>query len=162
MELRGFREVATGHVVRNANELTGVVAYGVYEKQARPPAFERDYETESSIRTYVEDCRKFDAAVRAKIDSALAPGERMVVWGVGTHTLRLLATGGLDTERVSLFVDSNPNYQSQQLRGLPVIPPSALHSGDPILISSRGFQREIQHQIQHEMGLENRLILLYD
>jgi SAM-dependent methyltransferase len=162
MGLRGFQEVATGHVIRNANELTGVVAYGVYEKQPGQPMMERDDETESSIRAYVEDCRQFDAAVRAKIDSALRPGERMIVWGVGTHTLRLLATGGLNTERVSLFVDSNPNYQRQQLRGLPVVSPAALHSREPILISSRGFQREIQHQIQHEMGLENRLILLYD
>ncbi len=64
--------------------------------------------------------------------------------------------------RVSFFVDSNPNYQRQQLCGLPVVSPSALHSRDPILISSRGFQREIQHQIQHELGLENRLILLYN
>jgi|ERR1017187_1023142 hypothetical protein len=73
----------------------------------------------------------------------------------------LLATGGLNPEQVSLFVDSNPNYQRQQLRGVPVVSPAEMRSRDSILISSRGFQREIQNQIQHQMGLENRLILLY-
>ena len=162
MCLRGFTEVATGHAVRPANEATGVAAYGAYEKQAGPPVMERDDETESCIRGYVEDCRAVDAVVRAKIEGALAPGERMSVWGVGTHTLRLLATGGLNPERVSLFVDSNPNYQRQQLRGVPVVSPAELRSHEPILISSRGFQREIQYQVQHQMRLENRLILLYD
>lgn len=162
MSLRGFTEVATGHTVRNANELSGVVAYGVYEKKPAPPLMVHDDETERSIADYVEECRALDAVVRSKIDAALAPGERMVVWGVGTHTLRLLATGGLDPDRVSLFVDSNPNYQRQQLRGVPVVSPAELHSPEPILISSRGFQREIQNQVRQQMGLENRLILLYD
>jgi SAM-dependent methyltransferase len=162
MCLRGFTELGSGHAVRPANEVTGVAAYAAFEKRSGPSAWVRDDETEASIRKYVDDCSAVDSQVRAKIDAALAPGERMVVWGVGTHTLRLLASGGLNPERVSLFVDSNPNYQRQQLRGVPVVSPSELHSGDPILISSRGFQREIQHQVQHQLGLENRLILLYE
>ena len=139
-----------------------MAAYGVYEKRSATPSMVFDSETEPAIRGYLEECRAFDKVVREKIDSALAPGERMVVWGVGTHTLRLLATGGLDPDRVSLFVDSNPNYQRQQLRGVPVVSPAQLNTGEPILISSRGFQREIQHQVQQQMGLRNRLILLYD
>jgi SAM-dependent methyltransferase len=162
MCLRGFAQVATGHAVRPANEAVGVAAYGAFEKSSAPPVMVYDSETERSIRNYVEDCRAADAEVRAKIERALAPGERMVVWGVGTHTLRLLASGGLDPRRVSFFVDSNPNYQRQQLRGVPVVSPSELCSDEPILISSRGFQREIQNQVRQQMRLENRLILLYE
>jgi len=161
MCLRGFAEVMTDHATRPAYEVTGPAAYGVFEKRAGPPAMERDRETESSIRKYVGDCRAADEIVRTKIERSLADGERMVVWGVGAHTLRLLATGGLDPGRVSLFVDSNPNYQRQQLRGVPVVSPAELLAPDPILISSRGFQREIQDQIRR-MGLGNRLILLYE
>ena len=161
MCLRGFTEIATGHAVRPANEAIGLAAYGAFEKRSTPPVMKFDFETESSIRRYIEECRAVDVGVRAKIDRALASGERMVVWGVGTHTLRLLATGGLDPDRVSLFVDSNPNYQHQQLRGRQVVAPAELHSQEAILISSKGFQREIQHQVQ-QMGLENRLILLYE
>ncbi|MEI9974817.1 MAG: methyltransferase domain-containing protein [Ignavibacteriota bacterium] len=162
MCLRGFTEIATGHAVRPANEAIGMAAYGAFEKSSAEPAMVFDSESEPSIRKYVEDCQSVDAGVRAKIDGALSPGERMVVWGVGTHTLRLLATGGLNPERVSLFVDSNPNYQRQQLRGVPVVSPTELHTQEPILISSRGFQREIQNQVRQQLGLDNRLILLYE
>ena len=87
----------------------------------------------------------------------------MIVWGVGTHTLRLLATGGLEMSKVASFVDSNPKYQNQNVHGVRVIAPVELKGRqEPILISSCGFQREIQHQIREELGLTNPLILLYD
>ena len=84
-------------------------------------------------------------------------------WGVGAHTLRLLATGGLEIEWVEAFVDSNRKYQQRNLRGAPVISPEQLRSRtEPILISSRGFQTEIHHQIRDHLGLTNPVILLYD
>jgi len=86
----------------------------------------------------------------------------MIVWGVGTHTLRLLATGGLDIQRVALFVDSNPKYQQQELQGVPVVAPGELRERtEPILISSRSSQHAIEDQIRNSLGLKNRLILLY-
>ena len=86
----------------------------------------------------------------------------MIVWGVGTHTLRLLANGGLDPSKIAVFVDSSPKYQNQELRGIPVVSPEQLtNRREPVLISSRGFQNEIQHQIQSGLGLTNPLILLY-
>jgi hypothetical protein len=87
----------------------------------------------------------------------------MIVWGVGTHTLRLLATGGLDPRTIKAFVDSNTKYQKQELRGLPVISPDELGAHpEPILISSRGFQNQIHEQIRDRLGLTNPVILLYD
>jgi hypothetical protein len=93
---------------------------------------------------------------------ALGPGEQMIVWGAGTHTLRLLATGGLDISKVACFVDSNPKYQSQRLQGVPVVPPGEVRNRhEPILISSRSSQRAIRNTIHDSLGLKNRLILLY-
>jgi hypothetical protein len=86
----------------------------------------------------------------------------MIVWGVGSHTLRLLAAGGLDRNRIAVFVDSNPKFQQQELLGIQVVSPHDLkHRTEPILISSRGFQREIHQQIREQLGLANRVILLY-
>ena len=52
--------------------------------------------------------------------------------------------------------------QDQHLRGVRVASPGELEGrGEPILISSRGFQREIEREIRDNMGLPNRLILLY-
>ena len=101
--------------------------------------------------------------IRGIIDKAVPPGQRMIVWGVGAHTLRLLANGGLDPARIAIFVDSNRKYQQRELRGIPVVSPDAVTSrNEPILISSRGFQFEIVNQIRYGMGLANPLILLYE
>ena len=86
----------------------------------------------------------------------------MIVWGVGAHTLRLLATGGLDPEKIALFTDSNPKYQQRKLSGIPVVSLEELRNRpEPILISTRSFQWEIQNQIRHGLGLSNPVILLY-
>jgi hypothetical protein len=59
-------------------------------------------------------------------------------------------------------VDSSAKYQEQKLQGIRVVSPGELAGrGEPILISSRGFQREIHDQIR-ELKLPNPVILLYD
>ncbi|MBZ5723470.1 MAG: class I SAM-dependent methyltransferase [Acidobacteriia bacterium] len=163
MHRRGFRAIATGRARRAQNETICLSAYGVYERSYGPSPMERDTETERGIAAYVQGCQLQDSRIRSRIEEALPRGEKMTVWGVGTHTLRLLATGGLDPSRISVFVDSNPKYQRHTLRGIPVISPGEMkgHS-EPILISSRGFQREIHDQIRNRLGLTNRLILLYE
>ena len=81
---------------------------------------------------------------------------------MGTHTLRLLANGGLDAKKIAVFVDTNPKYQNQLLNGIPVLCPAELSARpESILISSRSSQRAIQGQIRSEMGLTNPLITLY-
>lgn len=163
MQARSFGTVTTGRARRAQNETVCLTAYGVYEKSVTPALIERDAETEVGLRAYIQGCQAEDVHIRNKIDKAVPPGERMIVWGVGAHTLRLLATGGLDADRIAVFVDSNRNYQQQELRGIPVVSPDQIRSRpEPILISSRGFQREILDQIRHGMGLGNPVILLYE
>jgi len=163
MHACGFHELSTGLVVRPQNEITCPAVYGIYERSSGSAPIERDNKTETGLRAYIEGCQAADVRIRLRIEQALSPGERMIVWGVGTHTLRLLATGGLDLSKIALFVDSNPKYQNQNVHGVRVIAPAELKDHkEPILISSRGFQREIQHQIRQELGLSNPLILLYN
>jgi SAM-dependent methyltransferase len=162
MRARGFRVLETGHTVRPLHEASCPCTYGVFERAAESSPVEYDSKTESGLRRYIEGCRTEDERIRGVVRDAIAAGEHMIVWGVGAHTLRLLASGGLDASRVALFVDSNPNYQDQHLRGVRVASPGELEGrGEPILISSRGFQREIEREIRDNMGLPNRLILLY-
>jgi FlaA1/EpsC-like NDP-sugar epimerase len=123
--------------------------------------FSRHLEAEAGLRRYIDECLKMDAELRLKIDRAVSGGSAVIVWGVGTHTQRLLATGALKIANIVAFVDSNPKYQNQQLQGIPVVRPEALmNRHEPILISSYAFQREIANQIR-EMRLPNELILLY-
>jgi hypothetical protein len=49
-----------------------------------------------------------------------------------------------------------------RLRGVPILAPDAVRGrSEPILISSRVYQHEIAGRIRNEMGLSNRLVLLY-
>jgi hypothetical protein len=149
-------------MMRPLHEATCPTVYGVYER-ATATSFERDHETEQGLRNYIRGCQKLDEGIRLKLKTAVSTGERLIVWGVGAHTLRLLATGGLDPRHIELFVDSNPKYQKQHLRGIPVVSPQEVRARtEPILISSRGFQKEIQYQIRHGLGMQNPLILLYE
>jgi SAM-dependent methyltransferase len=162
MQQRGFRAVAGGHAVRNQNEVTCPCTFAVFEKSSELLPIERDLQTEAGLLRYIQGCQAEDVRIRKTIESAVVPGEQMIVWGVGTHTLRLLATQGLDPASVALFVDSSVKYQGQELRGVPVVSPEALRERrEPILISSRGFQNEIYHQIRNTMGLRNPVIMLY-
>jgi SAM-dependent methyltransferase len=162
MQQRGFATIAGGHVMRKQHEITCPCVYGVFEPSDRKAALERDTETEPGLAAYIEGCAREDARIRAVIGQALNPGEQMIVWGTGAHTLRLLATGGLDPATISVFVDSNPKYQRRTLNGIPVVSPAELKTRtEPILISSCDFQNEIRHQAQQRLGLTNPLILLY-
>jgi SAM-dependent methyltransferase len=162
MQVRGFRAVAAGHSVRPLHEVSCPCTYGVFENGYEPAAFEPDTITEPGLRAYIDGCKSEDDRIRTAIQNATHPGEKMIVWGVGTHTLRLLAAGGLDIERIALFVDSNPKYQQQRLRGVPIVAPDELQTRqEPILISSRSSQQAIRNQIRASLGLKNRLILLY-
>ncbi len=86
----------------------------------------------------------------------------MLVWGTGTHTRRLLAIGAFKNVPIAAFVDSNPKYHGRELAAFPVVSPSSLSGRrEPILISTRGFQSDIQDQIRRQLKLDNEIILLY-
>ena len=162
MRHHGFGVVETGLTVRPLHEVACPCAYGVFEDTGVAEPLVHDSDTESGLREYIQGCQAEDERISAAIRGALAPGEKMLVWGTGTHTLRLLATGGLDVARIAAFIDSNSKYQGQQLHGLPVLAPGDLRRRpEPILISTRSRQREIFGQIVDELGLSNRVVLLY-
>ena len=105
----------------------------------------RDAESEAAVRRYVSESAAVDRRIQAVIGPLAASRQPILVWGTGTHTLRLLAGGGLDDANIVAFVDSNPRYHGRTLAGRPVIAPAELAGRkEAILISSRGFQREIE------------------
>lgn len=163
MEAAGFLTVEVKSVIRP--DRTGkplTIVYGVFENAGvRRTDFPGHSDAETGLRRYINKCSELDTALRGRINQAVSGSRKIVVWGVGTHTQRLLATGALNPANIVAFVDSNPKYQNQQLQGIPVVKPETLRDHpEPILISSFGFQHEIENQIR-AMKLPNDLILLY-
>ncbi len=163
LEAGGFRTLHCRSEVRPGLGKTEHFVQGVFERSAvRRTGFPFHTDSEVGLARYIKQCRAMDAALRQRVESATAgAAEGLIVWGVGTHTQRLLAIGVLNPANIVAFVDSNPKYQNYRLAGISVIRPEALRNRpESILISSYGFQGEIEGQIRR-MKLPNKVILLY-
>lgn len=160
--ITGFDVVTTGENVRQQHDNTTYpAAFGVFARAESAGAIARDEVTELGLRRYIEESSGVEERTRLAIER-VSRGQPLLVWGTGTHTQRLLAIGAFRKVPIAAFVDSNPKYHGRELHGIPVISPSSLPGRkEPILISTRGFQSEIQDQIRHQLKLDNEIILLY-
>ena len=137
----------------------------VYRMEAIPPedGLRIDRETERGLCRYIDQCRVTDERLHAKINAIVDEHRPILVWGVGTHTTRLMATSRLAEANIVAFIESNARYHGRELLGRPIVAPESLSARpEPVLVSSRVFQHEIADQIRDTLGCTNELILLYD
>jgi SAM-dependent methyltransferase len=164
MEAGGFRVISCASVPLELHRgvLTPSIC-GLFERSKEfKTEFTYDATSKEGLLRYIGECETADNHLRVKIQEALA-GRALIVWGVGTHTRRLLANNVLRRGDIVAFVDSDPKYQGRLLMGLPVLSPQQVAShSEPILISSYAFQEEISKDIRERLRLSNELILLYD
>lgn len=115
-----------------------------------------------AVREYVQRSRAAESAIIERIAGLASSGERIYVWGTGTHTLHLLKTSRLSDCAIVAFLDSNPHYAGGRLVGRPVIAPSDLQSVDaPILVSSAASQSAIASAARERFGRDVALIMLH-
>jgi SAM-dependent methyltransferase len=127
----------------------------------RPP--QPDLMGADDIREYIRRCGGTEASTLERIERLASSGERIYVWGTGTHTLHLLQTSRLGDCRIEAFLDSNSHYAGGVLAGRPVIAPSDLRVADaPILVSSAVSQSSIAEAARQRFGPDVPLILLYE
>jgi len=166
MSVHGFTRV---HAEQNHREqswktvMSNVSA--AYRKVEAVPAAALTFDaaTEAGLERYIAACRADDERLRHKIDALAASGRPIIVWGVGTHTARLMATSALVDANIVAFVESNARYHGKALHGHPILAPEFLRTrSEAVLVSSRVFQHEIAVQIRDDLGCPNELILLYD
>jgi SAM-dependent methyltransferase len=123
---------------------------------------EFDRASAAGLERYLAQCADEDARLHRVIDGLADSARPIVVWGVGTHTTRLMAASRLAEANIVAFIESNARYHGKTLRGRPILAPSALRGrAEAVLISSRVFQQEIAEQIR-ELGCSNELITLYN
>jgi hypothetical protein len=154
---QNHREQSYGTVMSNLS--------AVYRKEpvTRQSEVRFDQDTARGLERYLSRCATDDERLRAAIDGVVDGRRRILVWGVGTHTSRLMATSRLPEADIVAFIESNSRYHGKTLHGRPILAPEALRDHrEPVLISSRVFQDEIAAQIRHDLGCSNELILLYN
>jgi SAM-dependent methyltransferase len=135
---------------------------GIVASVWKPCHIIHDQCIEPHLAEYIAAAKTMLDAPSRVIDRLVKTRQEILVWGAGLHTQRLLGCTNLGEANIRAFVDSNPQYQGEQLLGKPIISPEALmqFSPLPILISSRRLQDEIKRKIQTS-GLKNPLVLLY-
>lgn len=120
----------------------------------------RDDVGESRLRQYIAECSKIDIEVRRLLADKLTNKGKIIVWGAGTHTQRLLGCG-LDPAQIAYFVDSNARYAGKKLQGVDIRSPAEIRDDFPILISTYSYQEEIAAQIRNTLQLSNEIITIY-
>lgn len=120
----------------------------------------RDNISELNIRDYITKCSQVDLEIKETIRGKLLNKNKIIVWGVGTHTQRLIGCG-LEPEKILFFVDSNKRYIGKKLKGIEIKSPSDIKEDVPILILTYAYQQEIAYQIKEVLKLDNEIIKIY-
>lgn len=121
----------------------------------------RDDICELNIRNYITKCSKVDLEIKKIMQEKLLNKNKIIVWGVGTHTQRLIGSG-LELSKILFFVDSNIRYIGKKLNGIKIKSPSDIQEEKiPILISTYSYQQEIAYQIKEVLKLKNEIIRIY-
>ena len=166
MNAYGFAEVASAQVSYDQTDThTGHAIRMVFQQDVRTEksSFTKDTISETALKNYIGVSQKVENRIHTVVNNLVESQSPLIVWGVGTHTQRLLATSRLANANVFAFVDSNPNSQGKLMNNLPILGPQQLAGiSAAILISSRIFQSEIINQIRFDLKLENELITLYE
>jgi 2-polyprenyl-3-methyl-5-hydroxy-6-metoxy-1,4-benzoquinol methylase len=164
MRAHGFTCVFSEKVLRQYTDVTTMPSvHAAFKNRGEAGGdLSPDTETEPRLARYIEQSLGIDHRIRQIICRTVGNREPIIVWGVGTHTQRLLATGGLDGANIAVFVDSNPRYHGRRLNNIPIVAPESIAGrSEPILVCSCVFQREIEYQIHHELRLPNEVLSLY-
>jgi hypothetical protein len=92
--------------------------------------------------------------------NALSASPQVIVWGTGQLAMKMLSDTVLKDARVIAFVDSNPIHSNKRIRGIPIVLPHEIPSGDwPIIVTSLLHSDGILGVIRN-LGLANPVVVL--
>ncbi|OGK13294.1 hypothetical protein A3A93_02805 [Candidatus Roizmanbacteria bacterium RIFCSPLOWO2_01_FULL_38_12] len=116
-------------------------------------AWQKTSEEIISIKKYIELSEKKMGAIRKVINKA---GNKIIVWGAGALTQRLLQSTDLKKKVIKL-VDMNTKLIGKNYGDIAIISPKELYSySEPVLISSFKFRDEIKKYIS-DNGYKNKV-----
>jgi SAM-dependent methyltransferase len=167
MAVHGFRCLSSEQGLQRVNARTVTpVIHGVFEKTGTKPSdvtWRKDAITQRGLERYIAKSECENAAIQPVLEELSATQEPVIIWGAGSHTLRLLGTSQLANANLRAIVDSNPRYQGKRVQGVPIVKPEAIRDmPGAILVSSRVFQQNICKQIQESLKLDHRVVTLYE
>jgi FlaA1/EpsC-like NDP-sugar epimerase len=125
-----------------------------------PTALQKDTALGERLLAYVRVSADLLNAIDATLMRNLDNRTPVIVWGTGELTAKLLADTALGRANIVRFVDGNPINQGRALRGLPIVAPSALQSGDEIIVVASILHHEAIVRAARALGLRNPILRL--
>ncbi len=141
------------------------VIISVWQKTGRrnEAAGKKDTQLGREIKRYISHCKRAVLPVRKKIDLLMKAKKKIIVWGAGSHTLKLLENTNLGKVPIAAIVDDTVSLQGRSIQRWRVSSPQEVLPAMPfpILVSSMHFQEQIAQRISNALRLKNKLIRLY-
>lgn len=160
----GFRSVLVEQkVIQTAADtlypaVFGVFREGVGRADDRPILCDR--ELPSKIADYIESSAAQMEQINRHLAGALVNTPRVILWGAGQLTMKLLALPALARTEVRALVDNNPVLRGKRLGGAPIVSPQDIaDTSEPIIIATLLHADEISAQIRR-LGLKNPVLSL--
>jgi len=115
----------------------------------------------SSIKKYISASYKKLEKIEKTITKLIGTQEKIVIWGAGSLTSRLLATTDLKKANIQFFVDSNKSHQGKKIFGYEIFSPNKLgNSKNTVLIASYVHGGSIRQTLEKEFKYEGKIITL--
>ena len=134
----------------------------IYTVGVRDPgvsaAIFKDTALRGLLQAYVHVSTRLMQAIDERLNRRLGRTTPVIVWGTGELTAKLLADTSLGRANVVGFVDGNPVNQGRMLRGLPILAPAALTSGDEIIVASSILHHRAIVRAARALGLRNPVV----
>jgi SAM-dependent methyltransferase len=150
-------------VIQTAEDTLYPAVFGVFRDHGETPAEQaiaRDQELPARIATYIRHSAEQMEKINRHLAGQLANIERVMLWGAGQFSMKLLALPCLSKTQVRALVDSNPVLRGKALGGTPILGPQQIAgTTEPIIIATLLHAGEIGAQIRH-LGLSNQILSL--
>jgi SAM-dependent methyltransferase len=162
----GFRpSLVERKVMRTAADTLYPAVFGLF-RDSGSATYQRPVVCDQELPSKIDDYIRHSAEQMQRIDRHLAGAlddmPRVILWGAGQLTMKLLALPSLLRVQVQAIVDSNPTLRGKTLRGASVVGPHEI-SGTPestlVIIATLLHSDEIMAQIRC-IGLRNPVMPL--
>jgi SAM-dependent methyltransferase len=161
----GFRPVLVERkVMQTAEDTLYPAAFGLFRDQnvrSESPLIS-DKELPATIALYIQQSGEQMQRIDQHLARALTNTDRVILWGAGQLTMKLLRLPSLAQVKVEAIVDSNPTLRNKTLRGAPIVGPTKISTkaeSTPLIIGTLLHADEIMDQIRR-MGLRNPVLSL--
>ncbi|EKE14765.1 MAG: hypothetical protein ACD_12C00311G0001 [uncultured bacterium] len=139
----------------------GYALNSLWKKSERKNNITFDKVGKRNIIGYIKKSSKKLKLINDEIKKLAKSKEKIIIWGVGSLTSRLLATTDLKKSNIQFFVDSNVNQQGKTINKLPVKSPEVLKKQKiTVLVSTYIYGKEIKNILLNKYNFKGKIILL--